>query len=177
MLGSFRNRRAGVLIWALLVALVIGLAGFGIGAGRGISSQNVAKVGGRPVTADEYVRAMQQELRALNQQLGRDLPISVARQYGVDGMVLARLVNDAALDNEAARLGVSPGDATVLSQVTATPAFVWSGSGEYRKSLITIVFAAAVSDVSDVVVSVTITAIAATSGTIEARSQVGILRT
>ncbi len=123
MLGSFRNRRAGVLIWALLVALVVGLAGFGIGAGRGISSQNVAKVGSRPVTADEYVRAMQQELRALNQQLGRDLPISEARQYGVDGMVLARLVNDAALDNEAARLGVSTGDATVLSQVTATPAF------------------------------------------------------
>ena len=123
MLGSFRNRRAGVLIWALLVALVIGLAGFGIGAGRGISSQNVAKVGGRPVTADDYVRAMQQELRALNQQLGRDLPISEARQYGVDGMVLARLVNDAALDNEAARLGVSTGDATVSSQVMATPAF------------------------------------------------------
>ena len=36
--------------------------------------------------------------------------MSEARQYGVDGMVLARLVNDAALDDEAARLGVSTGD-------------------------------------------------------------------
>ena len=66
---------------------------------------------------------MQQELRALTQQLGRDLPMAEARQYGVDRMVLARLVNDAALDGEAARLGVSTGDATVREQVIATPAF------------------------------------------------------
>ena len=46
-----------------------------------------------------------------------------ARQYGVDRMVLTRLVNDAALDNEAARLGLSTGDAAVRAQVMATPAF------------------------------------------------------
>ena len=101
MLGSFRNRRAGVLIWALLVALVIGLAGFGIGAGRGISSQNIARVGDEPITSEDYVRAMQQELRTLTQQAGRQLTMTEARQYGVDNMVLARLVNDAALDDEA----------------------------------------------------------------------------
>ena len=38
-------------------------------------------------------------------------------------MVLGRLVNDAALDDEAARLGISTGDDTVRDQVTATPAF------------------------------------------------------
>ena len=46
-----------------------------------------------------------------------------ARQYGVDRMVLARLVNDAALDDEAMRLGLSTGDEAVRAQVTATPAF------------------------------------------------------
>ena len=39
--------------------------------------------------------------------------MSEARQFGVDRMVLARLVNDAALDDEAARLGLSAGDAAV----------------------------------------------------------------
>ena len=102
MLGSFRNRRAGVLIWALMAALVVGLAGFGIGVGGGIGGSNVANVGGLPITADDYARAMQQELRALTQQIGRDLAMTEARQYGVDRMVLARLVNDAALDDEAA---------------------------------------------------------------------------
>ena len=102
MLGTFRNRRAGVLIYALLAALVVGLAGFGIGAGRGHLQRQVARVGDVPVTAEDYVRAMQQELRALTQQTGRSLTMAEARQYGVDRMVLARLVNDAALDGEAA---------------------------------------------------------------------------
>jgi peptidyl-prolyl cis-trans isomerase D len=123
MLGSFRNRRGGVLVWAMLAALVVGLAGFGIGAGGGITSRNVARVGDQPVSSDDYVRALQQELRALNQQLGRDLPMTEARQFGVDRMVLARLVNDAALDGEAARLGVSAGDAAVRDRVVGTPAF------------------------------------------------------
>lgn len=128
MLGSFRNKRAGVFIWALLVALVIGLAGFGIGAGTGgIASRNVARVGDRPVTADDYVRAMQQELRALTQQTGRSLTMAEARDYGVDRMVLARLVNDATLDDEADRLGISTGDATVRDRVMQTAAFQGTG--------------------------------------------------
>ena len=123
MLGTFRNKRGGVLIWALMAALVVGLAGFGIGAGGGIVSQNVARVGSEPISTDEYVRAMQQELRALTQQIGRQLPMAEARQYGVDRMVLARLVNDAALDAEAARLGLSTGDEAVRQQIVGTPAF------------------------------------------------------
>ena len=39
MLGSFRNRRAGVFIWLLMAALVVGLAGFGIGVGGGLSTR------------------------------------------------------------------------------------------------------------------------------------------
>ena len=107
----------------MLAALIVGLAGFGIGVGGGIAGSNVAKVGGNSITSDEYTRAMQQELRALTQQVGRDLTMAEARQYGVDRMVLARLVNDAALDNEAERLGVSTGDKAVLDQVVKTPAF------------------------------------------------------
>ena len=54
-------------------------------------------------------------------KLGR-APKPTSRR-GVDRMVLARLVNDAALDGEAARLGLSTGDEAVRDQVMATPAF------------------------------------------------------
>jgi peptidyl-prolyl cis-trans isomerase D len=128
MLGSFRNKRGGILIWALMAALIVGLAGFGIGAGGGLVSQNVARVGDEAVSTDDYVRAMQQELRALTQQVGRQLPMAEARQYGVDQMVLARLVNDAALDAEADRLGLSTGDEAVRQQIVATPAFQSDGA-------------------------------------------------
>ncbi len=123
MLGSFRNKRGGVFVWIMLALLMFALAGFGIGVGGGISGTSVAKVGSERVTSDDYVRAMQQELQALTQQLGRNLPMPEARQYGVDRMVLARLVNDAALDAEAARLGLSASDETIQNQILATPAF------------------------------------------------------
>jgi peptidyl-prolyl cis-trans isomerase D len=123
MLRSFRTRRTSVFIWLLMGALIVGLAGFGIGAGRGLTSNSVARVGDQTVDANDYVRALQQELRALTQQLGRDVPISEARQYGVDRMVLGRLVNDAALDDEAKRLGLSASDQTIHDEVVASQAF------------------------------------------------------
>jgi peptidyl-prolyl cis-trans isomerase D len=125
MLGSFRNnRRSGVFVWALMAAIMVGLTGFGISVGGiGGGSGAVATVGDEKVSADDYVRAMQQELRALQQQVGRSLSMEEARKYGVDGMVLARLVNDAALDGEASRLGISTGDDAVREQILATPAF------------------------------------------------------
>lgn len=123
MLGSFRNRRAGVFVWILLVLLFLGLAGFGIHTGTGLGGQDVARVGDEKVTTDEFVTALQQELRALNQQVGRTVSMEEARQYGIDRMVLTRLVNDAALDQEAGRLGLSTGDDAVRAQVMAAPAF------------------------------------------------------
>lgn len=123
MLGSFRKGRANVLIWALMGALIVGLAGFGIGVGGGAGTSTVAQVGDRAVSSDDYVRALQQELRAYGQQLGREMPMSEARSYGIDRQVLGRLINDAALDEEAARLGLSAGDDAVRAQVMATEAF------------------------------------------------------
>lgn len=123
MLGSFRKGRANILIWALMAALIVGLAGFGIGVSGGLNTHTVAEVGDRTISGDDYVRALQQELRGYQNQLGRDLPMTEARSYGIDRQVLGRLINDAALDGEAERLGVSASDDRVRAQVMATPAF------------------------------------------------------
>lgn len=128
MLRMFRASRSSVLIWALMGLLVIGLAGFGIGT-AGLGSRNVASVGGEDVTAEEYARAVEQELRAISAQIGRNLTMAEARQFGVDRMVLARLVNDAALDAEAERLGLRASDAMVRDQIEATPAFRGAAGG------------------------------------------------
>jgi peptidyl-prolyl cis-trans isomerase D len=123
MLGSFRNRRAGVLVWVLLGMLIIGLGGWGIGVSGGLIGSYVARVGDQEVDSADYARALDQELRALSGQIGRGLTMEEARQFGIDRMVLGRLVNDAALDGEAARLGLSTGDEAVRAQVLASPAF------------------------------------------------------
>lgn len=122
MLKIFRASTSNIFFWAIILLLIVGLAGFGIGTG-GLTSAYVAKVGEREISADDYVRALENELRAITTQLGRGLSMEEARQFGVDRVVLARLVNDATLDNEAERLGISIGDEAVREQILATPAF------------------------------------------------------
>ncbi len=122
MLKTFRASRSNVVVWIILALLIVGLAGFGITTAGG-GGQTVAQVGGSRVQADAFARALDQELRALSAQIGRPLPMSEARQFGIERMVLARLINDAALDDEAARRGLSSGDTTVQALVLETPAF------------------------------------------------------
>lgn len=133
MLKLFRARRSSVLIWALIALLIVGLAGFGIGV-SGLGGGWIARVGAREVAPDAYARALQQEIRAISSQLGRTLPMSEARQFGIDRVVLTRLVNDAALDAEAERLGLSSGDAAVRDQVAATAAFQGTAGGFDRET-------------------------------------------
>ncbi|TPE47362.1 peptidylprolyl isomerase [Amaricoccus solimangrovi] len=123
MLDFLRAKHSRMLVWTLLVLIVVGLAGFGIGNTGAFRSSAVATVGDTEISTDDYARAMQQEMRALTQRLGRGLTMAEARQYGIDNVVLARLVNDAALDEEARRLGVSVGDETVARQVLDVQAF------------------------------------------------------
>lgn len=129
MLNAFRNKKSNIFVWILLGLLIIGLAGFGIGAGGGLGSSEVARVGEQGVEAADYARAVDQEIRAVSGQTGQSLTLEEARRFGLDRVALARLVNNAALDGEAARLGLSAGDATVLAQLEAVPTFRGTDGG------------------------------------------------
>jgi len=122
MLTFFRASRSNIFVWAIIGLLIVGLAGFSIGAGGG-GSTNVARVGDQEVSAETFARTLDQEMRAISTQVGRNLTVAEAQQFGIDRSVLARLVADAALDEEAARVGVSVGDDLVREQVLAVPAF------------------------------------------------------
>ncbi len=122
MLNTFRAKTTSIFFWVIVVLLIIGLAGFGISVG-GIATQNVARVGDRDISRETFVRTFDQEIRAITQQLGRPLTAEEARRFGVDRFVLSRLVNEAALDHEANRLGLSTGDDEVSRQIRAIPAF------------------------------------------------------
>lgn len=124
MLTSLRSGKSNGFVWVILILLIIGLAGFGIGgSGAGGASTAVASVGDADVTVDEYVRAYNQENQRIAQQFRRALTPEEIRLFGVDQQVLSQLLNGAALDGEAARLGISVGDETVRTRLMRTQAF------------------------------------------------------
>lgn len=122
MLTTFRANKSSLFFWVIIVLLIIGLAGFGVGVG-GIGGQNVARVGDRDISSEDFARAFDAERRAITQRLGRPVTMAEARQYGIDRAVLARLVNEAALDQEAQRLGIGTGDEFVARQIRGISAF------------------------------------------------------
>lgn len=117
-----RRKAANIFVWMLLGLLFVGLAGFSItDFGGGVSQ--VGKVDDRPITTTDYANALRSELNALSAQVGRPVTLAQAQSLGLDAQVRARLVAQAALDNEAARIGISAGDARVASEITEVPAF------------------------------------------------------
>jgi peptidyl-prolyl cis-trans isomerase D len=131
MLKSIRASTSKIFFMVILGLLIIGLAGWGIQIG-GAGTDDIARVGDAEISREAYARALDQELRRLSSQTGRNISVEEARQFGLDRAVLARLVNAAALDNEADRIGLSTGDAAIGSRIRDLPAFAGPG-GEFDR--------------------------------------------
>jgi peptidyl-prolyl cis-trans isomerase D len=124
---SAKNLGAGLLMGLLALSLV----GFGAD-GFSTRISHVASVGDRKIDANDYARAMQDELRALQAQVGAGFTMEQARLFGLDRLVLERLVSNAVLDLEAARVGLSVGDPTVQSEILAVRSFQ-NGTGQFDR--------------------------------------------
>ncbi|MCA3443406.1 MAG: SurA N-terminal domain-containing protein [Rhodobacter sp.] len=121
---SAPKKRKGsvVLVWVLMAMLIAGLGGFGV-TNFGGGTARIATVGDRPIEVTDYARALQQELQAFSAQIGQPVTMEQARTLGLDSQVRQRLITAAALDNEAARVGLSVGDARVAQEIMANDAF------------------------------------------------------
>jgi peptidyl-prolyl cis-trans isomerase D len=122
MAKSAVKKASNVFVWIILGLLFVALAGFGIGSFSGGASR-VGAVGEVEITADDYARALDQEIRARIAQTGQPVTLAMLRAQGVDQMVLQSLVARAALAHEARAMGLSVGDAEVARQITRISAF------------------------------------------------------
>ncbi|MDP2086083.1 MAG: SurA N-terminal domain-containing protein [Gemmobacter sp.] len=116
------GKASQIAVWVLLGLLILGLGGFGI-ENFGGGARKVGSVDGQDISTDAYFRALRQETSALSQQVGRAVPFSEAAALGVDRAVRQQLVTTAALDAEAARLGLSVGDARLAQEIRAMSGF------------------------------------------------------
>ncbi|KPQ14562.1 MAG: peptidyl-prolyl cis-trans isomerase D [Rhodobacteraceae bacterium HLUCCO18] len=120
-------------VWIILGLLFIALAGFGIGSFGGGASR-LGEVGEVEITAEDYARALQNEIRAQIAQTQTPVNLADLRARGLDEAVLQSLVARAALANEAQRLGLSVGDAAVARQIQDFEAFEGANGGFDREA-------------------------------------------
>lgn len=127
-----KKKKAGsFIVWGILVLVMLGLGGFGVtNFGGGVNS--IGKVGDREIDVNDYARALRQEMNAISAQFGQPVTFQQAQAFGIDQRVLQTVVTRAALDNEAARIGISAGDASVAAEITAIDAFKGS-SGTFDR--------------------------------------------
>ncbi len=117
-----KNKGGQFIAYGMMAMIIGGLGGFGItNFGGGLSV--LGSVGDQEITAQDYQRAMDGQIRALRAQFGPGFTFAQAQAFGLDRQVLQDLINQAALDSENARMGLSVGDAAVAEQVRQTSAF------------------------------------------------------
>ncbi len=127
--------RRAVRSWvakALLGLLVASFAVWGVGDVASGLSTEVAQVGDRGISVDEYGRVLQNQQRRYQIESGR------IAATGLDRFALATMVREAAVEEAAARLGLSAPDFAVAEQVRNDPSFQLSGQfdpEQYRASV------------------------------------------
>jgi peptidyl-prolyl cis-trans isomerase D len=122
MLQSMRASAQGWIgrvVMAILMGLIIlSFAIWGIGdIFRGFGANNLAQVGGVEIGADTFRNAYQAELQSLQRAERRNITNEEAHQYGLDRQVLSQLVNEAALDDQARRLGLAISDEDIKKTI------------------------------------------------------------
>ena len=122
MLQSMRASAQGWIgrvVMAILMGLIIlSFAIWGIGdIFRGFGANNLAQVGSVAIGADTYRNAYQAQLQSLQRAERRNITNEEAHQDGLDRQVLSQLVDEAALDDQARRLGLAISDEDIKKTI------------------------------------------------------------
>lgn len=103
-------------VWIILGLLFVGLIGFSSGSFGG-GGQMIGTVGDKRISAQTYFSELQNTIRDFEQRAGTSLSFPDAQAIGLQQQALQRVVSQRALDNEAAQLGLSVGDAQVAERL------------------------------------------------------------
>jgi peptidyl-prolyl cis-trans isomerase D len=128
MLSSMRNAAQGVVGKAIMTVvmglIIVSFVIWGVGDMlRGFTASTVASVGSAKISAQEYHDAYQRTLQQYQRQLRQPFTNEQARAIGLDRQVLQRLISEAAIDDEAAKLGLNISDDSLRNLITSNPAF------------------------------------------------------
>lgn len=119
---NLRTHGKSTIVWVLMGLMVLGLGGFGVTSFSG-GSTTIGSVGDTTITADDYARALRNQMNAYQQQTGQPISMAQAQAIGLPQAVQSQLITAAALEEQARRIGVAVGGEKVRQTILEAPAF------------------------------------------------------
>lgn len=90
---------------------------------KGFGQSTVAKIGSTEISVNEFRQIYTDRLQQISRQFGRPLTPDQARAFGIDRQVLQQTIAEAALDEEARRLGLGQTDDQIRQVIMNDPNF------------------------------------------------------
>jgi peptidyl-prolyl cis-trans isomerase D len=90
---------------------------------RGFGQSTLAKIGHTEISTEQFRQLYTEKLQQIGRQFGRPLTADQARAFGLDRQVLQQAIAEAALDEEARRLGLGQSDAETMRMIFSDPNF------------------------------------------------------
>ncbi len=113
-----------IIMATVMGVLIISFGVWGIAdIFRGFGRSTLAKIGHTEISAEQFRQIYNDKLQQLGRQFGRPLTMDQARAFGLDRQVLQQTIAEAALDEEARRMGLGQSDAEVMQTIYNDPNF------------------------------------------------------
>jgi len=130
MLTALRSKSGGIIAKVFIALLAGSFAVWGIeDMLRGGNSETLAKVGDREIGSYEFSEAFNRQLSVYSRRIGETVTPDRARELGLDRQILGDLMRDAALDSQAAALGITMPERAVAQRVADSPQFQGANGG------------------------------------------------
>jgi peptidyl-prolyl cis-trans isomerase D len=128
MLESMRNAAQGIVGKAIMTVvmglIIVSFVIWGVGDMlRGFTSSTVASVGSQKISAQDYHFAYERLLQQYQRRLRQPFTNEQARAIGLDREVLQSLVSEAAIDEEARKLGLNVSEEALRAMIVSNPSF------------------------------------------------------
>jgi peptidyl-prolyl cis-trans isomerase D len=109
---------------AVMGVIAVSFAIWGIGdIFRGFGRNAVAMVGGTEISIEQFRQFYNDRLQQLGRQVGRPITPDEARARGLDRQLLAQLVAETTIDEQAKQLRLGIDNAEIAKRITSDPSF------------------------------------------------------
>ena len=113
-----------IVMATVMGVLIVSFAVWGIAdIFKGFGQSSLATVGKTEISTEQFRQIYTEKLQQLGRSFGRPLTSEQARAFGLDRQVLQQTIADAALDEEARRMGLAQSQEETMRLIYSDPNF------------------------------------------------------